>query len=126
MRTGLLSVGESQYVGDASVLQAPDPVRVKPRSHYQTIFKEEMVSFIVEGGQRLSGRLRPAGNKNAALPALAATVLTSEPVTLENVPRIRDVETMLEIIEALGSTVPCAAAHPVPVYASAATAGPGG
>ncbi|NJD19643.1 MAG: UDP-N-acetylglucosamine 1-carboxyvinyltransferase [Gemmatimonadetes bacterium] len=64
-----------------------------------------MASFLVEGGHRLSGRIRPAGNKNAALPCLAATVLASEPVTLHNVPRIRDVETFLEIVASLGAQV---------------------
>ncbi|MBI4538314.1 MAG: UDP-N-acetylglucosamine 1-carboxyvinyltransferase [Gemmatimonadetes bacterium] len=64
-----------------------------------------MPSFIVEGGRPLSGRVRPAGNKNAALPALAATLLASEPVTLENLPRIRDVETQLELLAALGAKV---------------------
>ena len=123
MRSGLLSAGESQYVADASVLQAPGLARVQPHSHHQTIFKEEMLSFVVEGGQRLSGRLRPAGNKNAALPALAATVLTSQPVTLENVPRIRDVETMLEIIESLGASVRWDAANTVTVDASGVTVG---
>ena len=64
-----------------------------------------MGSFLVEGGHRLQGRIRPAGNKNAALPCLAATVLASEPVTLENVPRIRDVLTFLEIVSSLGADV---------------------
>ncbi len=64
-----------------------------------------MATFLVEGGHRLSGRIRPAGNKNAALPCLAATVLAAEPVTLENVPRIRDVETFLEIVASLGAGV---------------------
>jgi UDP-N-acetylglucosamine 1-carboxyvinyltransferase len=64
-----------------------------------------MASFKVEGGHRLSGRVRPAGNKNAALPCIAATVMASEPVTLENVPRIRDVETFLEIVASLGADV---------------------
>lgn len=64
-----------------------------------------MPSFIVEGGQALRGAIRPAGNKNAALPAIAATVLTEEEVVLENVPRIRDVETLLEILESLGAEV---------------------
>jgi len=63
-----------------------------------------MSSFIVEGGRPLSGRIRPAGNKNAALPCLAATLLTDRPVTLENVPRIRDVLTLLEILESLGAS----------------------
>lgn len=64
-----------------------------------------MPSYIVEGGRSLSGSIRPTGNKNAALPALAATLLTPEPVVLDNVPRIRDVETLLEIIESLGAKV---------------------
>jgi len=64
-----------------------------------------MGTFLVEGGHRLHGRIRPAGNKNAALPCLAASVLTSERVTYENVPRIRDVETFLEIVESMGAEV---------------------
>ena len=50
-----------------------------------------MARFIVEGGTPLRGEIRPAGNKNAALPLIAASLLTDEPVTLHNVPRIRDV-----------------------------------
>ncbi|GMR12760.1 MAG: UDP-N-acetylglucosamine 1-carboxyvinyltransferase [Gemmatimonadota bacterium] len=123
MGNGLLSSYESQYVADAAVLQMPGLPPARPNSHHQTIFKEEMVSFVVEGGQRLSGRLRPAGNKNAALPALAATVLTSQPVTLDNVPRIRDVETLLEIIESLGATITWEAANTVTVDASGVTVG---
>jgi UDP-N-acetylglucosamine 1-carboxyvinyltransferase len=64
-----------------------------------------MAFFLVEGGHPLSGRIRPAGNKNAALPCLAATVLASEPVTLENVPRIQDVLTFLDIVKSLGAAV---------------------
>ncbi len=61
-----------------------------------------MAVFIVEGGRRLAGQVRPAGNKNAALPMIAAALLTDEPVYLENVPDIRDVHTMLELLGALG------------------------
>jgi UDP-N-acetylglucosamine 1-carboxyvinyltransferase len=64
-----------------------------------------MSTFIVEGGRPLHGRIRPAGNKNAALPCLAATLLAAEPVVLGNVPRIRDVETLAEIIASLGAEV---------------------
>ncbi len=60
------------------------------------------LQFIVEGGHRLSGSIRPAGNKNAALPIVAASILTDQPVTLENVPRIRDVETLVELVQSLG------------------------
>ncbi|HXY30361.1 MAG TPA: UDP-N-acetylglucosamine 1-carboxyvinyltransferase [Gemmatimonadaceae bacterium] len=58
--------------------------------------------FIVEGGHRLAGSVRPAGNKNAALPIIAATLLTDRAVELENVPRIRDVETLVELVASLG------------------------
>ncbi|MEI7435641.1 MAG: UDP-N-acetylglucosamine 1-carboxyvinyltransferase [bacterium] len=64
-----------------------------------------MSRFIIHGRRRLSGIVRPAGNKNAVLPMLAASVLTDEPVTIDNVPQIRDVETMLAILDALGVTV---------------------
>jgi UDP-N-acetylglucosamine 1-carboxyvinyltransferase len=59
--------------------------------------------FVVQGGKRLNGTIRPAGNKNAALPMLAATLLTEEDVFLENVPRIKDVLTLLDLLEALGA-----------------------
>lgn len=64
-----------------------------------------MASFVVEGGRRLSGSIRPAGNKNAALPCISAALLTEEPVVLENVPRILDVETLIDITGALGASV---------------------
>jgi UDP-N-acetylglucosamine 1-carboxyvinyltransferase len=64
-----------------------------------------MARFIVEGGSPLRGEIRPAGNKNEALPLIAASLLTDEPVTLHNVPRIRDVRGMLEIVSALGAKV---------------------
>jgi UDP-N-acetylglucosamine 1-carboxyvinyltransferase len=60
-------------------------------------------AFVIEGGHPLSGRIRAAGNKNGALPILAATLLTDEPVTLTNMPRIRDVDTMLELLSDLGA-----------------------
>ena len=64
-----------------------------------------MESFVIEGGYPLSGRVRAAGNKNAALPIIAACLLTDEPVTLSNVPRILDVETMLDLVLDLGVEV---------------------
>ena len=62
-----------------------------------------MESFVIEGGRPLNGRVRAAGNKNGALPILAATLLADEAVTLTNVPRIRDVETMVEILADVGA-----------------------
>ncbi|MDX2206257.1 MAG: UDP-N-acetylglucosamine 1-carboxyvinyltransferase [Gemmatimonadales bacterium] len=61
--------------------------------------------FVVTGGARLAGTIRPAGNKNAALPVIAATLLADGPVQLANIPRIRDVETLLEILADLGASV---------------------
>jgi UDP-N-acetylglucosamine 1-carboxyvinyltransferase len=62
-------------------------------------------SFCVTGGRPLKGTIRPAGNKNAALPILAATLLADGPCRIDNVPRIRDVETMLELLAHLGAAV---------------------
>jgi UDP-N-acetylglucosamine 1-carboxyvinyltransferase len=59
------------------------------------------LQFDVEGGHRLSGSIRPSGNKNAALPIIAAALLTDHPVELQNVPRIRDVETLVELVRSL-------------------------
>jgi len=64
-----------------------------------------MEKFIIEGGYPLSGTVIPAGNKNAALPLLAASLLTEDEVLLRNVPRIRDVEAMLQLLIRLGVKV---------------------
>jgi UDP-N-acetylglucosamine 1-carboxyvinyltransferase len=60
------------------------------------------IQYIVEGGRRLGGTIEPGGNKNSALPIIAAALLTEQPVTLENVPRIRDTETLVELIKSIG------------------------
>jgi UDP-N-acetylglucosamine 1-carboxyvinyltransferase len=80
-----------------------------------------MEAFVIEGGHRLSGTVKAAGNKNGALPILAATLLTSEPVTLTNVPRIRDVDTMLELLADVGAEVAWAGANEVRVHAADVT-----
>ena len=59
-------------------------------------------SLVVEGGSAVGGSLRPSGNKNAALPLLAACLLTDEEVTLDNLPSIGDVRTMIGLLEHLG------------------------
>ena len=68
-----------------------------------------MEKFVIEGGYPLSGTLVPSGNKNEALPVLAATLLTEEEVHLSNVPKIKDVQVMCQVIESLGGTVEKAA-----------------
>src|ERR687885_2763425 len=75
-------------------------------------------AFLIEGGRPLSGRIRAAGNKNGALPILAATLLADDPVTLTNVPRIRDVETMIELLNGLGADAEWIGANEVRVDAS--------
>ena len=64
-----------------------------------------MPRFLVTGGRPLKGTIRPAGNKNAALPVLAASLLATEPVVLHNIPRIKDVEILLALLQDLGSRV---------------------
>ncbi len=64
-----------------------------------------MQSFVIEGGRPLAGTVRASGNKNGALPILAASVLASDEVRLSNVPRIRDVETMVELLADIGADV---------------------
>jgi UDP-N-acetylglucosamine 1-carboxyvinyltransferase len=64
-----------------------------------------MEKFIIEGGSPLNGVVEPAGNKNAALPALAAALLTDQEVVLRNIPRIRDVQAMVDLMALLGVQV---------------------
>ena len=64
-----------------------------------------MSKFIIEGGKPLNGEIYIAGNKNAALPIIAATVLTDETCVLENLPEIRDVQVMLELLKDIGKKV---------------------
>src|SRR3954451_4789115 len=74
----------------ARELRRPDPV--------------PPIQYIVEGGHRLAGTISPSGNKNSALPIIAAALLTEHPVALENVPRIRDTETLVELIRSVGAS----------------------
>jgi UDP-N-acetylglucosamine 1-carboxyvinyltransferase len=60
------------------------------------------VQYVVQGGFPLAGSIEPGGNKNAALPIIAAALLTDQRVTLTNVPRIRDTETLVELIGTIG------------------------
>jgi UDP-N-acetylglucosamine 1-carboxyvinyltransferase len=64
-----------------------------------------MASLRIEGGRRLSGEIAVEGNKNSALPLLAACLLTDQECTLENVPRIRDVGVLIELMRGLGASV---------------------
>ena len=73
---------------------------------------------MIEGGRPLTGSVRAAGNKNGALPILAACLLTGEPVTLTNLPRIRDVETMVELVHGLGAEAEWTGSNEVRIHAA--------
>ena len=73
---------------------------------------------MIEGGHPLSGSVRASGNKNGALPILAACLLSDEPVTLSNIPRIRDVETMCGLLAHLGADVEWLGSNEVRVHAA--------
>jgi len=64
-----------------------------------------MNQYLIEGGYPISGTIKASGNKNAALPCIAAALLTDEPVTLRNIPNIEDVQVMLSVFKALGGDV---------------------
>src|SRR2546422_4966904 len=72
-------------------------------------------AFCVTGGRPLKGTIRPAGNKNAALPILAATLLADAPCRIDNVPKIGDVETMLALLVHLGADVRWSGDHTVEI-----------
>src|SRR3954451_762748 len=78
------------------------PTRAGGPSRRTRNFALLMEKLVIEGGVPLSGTITPAGNKNAALPLLACTLLTDEEIVLHNVPRIRDVEAMLALLADLG------------------------
>src|SRR5690242_13699984 len=80
--------------------------------------------FVVHGGRPLNGTVRPAGNKNAALPILAATLLADGPVDLTNIPRIRDVEMMVALLADLGASTEWTGPNALRVDARTATSKP--
>lgn len=80
-----------------------------------------MLSFVIQGGRPLSGTVRAAGNKNGALPILAASVLASDEVRLSNVPRIRDVETMVQLLQDIGADAGWTGPNEVRVNAAGVT-----
>jgi UDP-N-acetylglucosamine 1-carboxyvinyltransferase len=82
-----------------------------------------MERFIIEGGHRLAGAIRPSGNKNAALPLLAAALLTEQPVTLRNVPDIGDVRTKLNLLAGFGICITRPEPHTIVLRAPATFTG---
>jgi UDP-N-acetylglucosamine 1-carboxyvinyltransferase len=74
-----------------------------PQNHLETVLA--MDKFVIRGGNPLLGTVRISGAKNAALPAMAAALLTDEPVILENIPQVRDIETTRKLLTAMGAEV---------------------
>ena len=72
-----------------------------------------MDRFRIEGGRRLEGTVRISGAKNAALPAMAAALLTAEPVHLQNIPRVRDITTMGKLLAHMNARVTTAEVPPI-------------
>jgi UDP-N-acetylglucosamine 1-carboxyvinyltransferase len=77
-----------------------------------------MEKFIIQGGVPLSGEITPSGNKNAALPMLAASLLTEEAIILENVPEIRDIQSMCALLQSLGVKIDRLGDHTLRIQAS--------
>jgi len=64
-----------------------------------------MQKLVIHGGKKISGNIKISGSKNATLPILAATILTDKKITITNIPLVRDVETMIELLKTVGSTI---------------------
>jgi UDP-N-acetylglucosamine 1-carboxyvinyltransferase len=93
-------------------------LRARPaRTRLISLIRAVALRYIVEGGNSLAGSIHPSGNKNAALPIIAAALLTDQKVTLENVPHIRDVETLVELIRSLGVTADWTASNTLAIEA---------
>jgi UDP-N-acetylglucosamine 1-carboxyvinyltransferase len=73
-----------------------------PYNRADIFLEMKMDKFIIEGGVSLNGEVTPAGNKNAALPLLAASLLTDAPIILHNIPQIQDTRVMRNLLESLG------------------------
>lgn len=82
---------------------------------------QERIEYIVEGGHKLAGNITPSGNKNAAMPIIAASLLTDQPVELSNVPRIRDVEALLDLVSSIGAEITWIGANTLRIHARALT-----
>ncbi len=92
------------YLGFGSSSVRPE--RRTPNCRTRTTRQDtRMATLRIEGGRRLEGRVAVEGNKNAALPLLAACLLTDQECVLTNVPRIRDVEVLIDLLVGLGATV---------------------
>ena len=89
----------AKFTPNFAIDQATEPFMAK------IVVTDENFAYVIRGGRPIHGTLVPGGNKNAALPMLAATLLADGPVELANVPQIRDVMVMLELLASLGAAV---------------------
>ena len=64
-----------------------------------------MQKLEIKGGKKISGTIKISGSKNATLPILASTILTNKKITIKNIPIVKDVETMIELLGTIGSTI---------------------
>ena len=64
-----------------------------------------MQKLEIKGGRKISGTIKISGSKNATLPILASTILTDKKVIIKNIPIVRDVKTMAELLSTIGSTI---------------------
>src|SRR6266571_8962557 len=94
------------------------PATIPPALSTTAVREATTESFVIEGGRPLAGSVKAAGNKNGALPILAACLLTGEPVTLTNVPRILDVVTMLDLLADVGAEVEWLGSNELRVHAA--------
>jgi len=113
-------IPKRQEVGSAQVPTTPglleavngnlrkNPVRVRAirlDGAQITVPENHMEKFVIRGGNPLIGSIRVSGAKNAALPAMAAAILTDEPVVLENIPDVRDIQTERKLLVSMGAEV---------------------
>ena len=77
-----------------------------------------MEQYVIKGGNRLNGEIEIGGAKNAALAILAASIMTDETVTIENLPNVRDINVLLQAIEEIGAKVERVDAHKVKINGS--------
>src|SRR5438046_6887658 len=95
---------------EASVVELAE-ARKLPYNRADIPLEMNMEKFVIEGGVPLNGEVTPAGNKNAALPLLAAALLTEEPIVLHNIPQIQDTLVMRKLLESLGVQIEDLAAN---------------
>src|SRR6476619_5894117 len=103
------------HPGDVSGIPTPGRAALRPRLLARR--RMNALQFVVQGGHRLSGRIRPSGNKNAALPIVAAALLCEEPVYLTHVARIKDVEHLVELINSVGANATWTSRNALTIHA---------